>query len=69
MDSLEEKVSVFFHEDSADEESGRSMEEEDDYESDNNLHDPMETALYWESQDALLQVFNFNYNNLNQNLQ
>ncbi|KAI9377534.1 hypothetical protein POPTR_019G074400v4 [Populus trichocarpa] len=55
MDSLEEKVSVFFHEDSADESSGRSMEEEDDYESDNNLHDPMETALYWESQDALLQ--------------
>jgi hypothetical protein len=69
MDSLEEKVSVFFHEDSADEESGRSMEEEDDYESDNNLHDPMERALYWESQDALLQVFNFNYNNLKQNLQ
>ena len=69
MDSLEEKVSVFFHEDSADESSGHSKEEEDDYESDNNLHDPMERALYWESQDALLQVFNFNYNNLNQNLQ
>lgn len=69
MDSLEEKVSVFFHEDFADESSGRSLEEEDDYVSDDNLHDPMERALYWESQDALLQVFNFNYNNLKQNLQ
>lgn len=55
MDSLEEKVSVFFHEDFADESSGRSLEEEDDYVSGDNLHDPMERALYWESQDALLQ--------------
>ncbi|KAG5233116.1 hypothetical protein OIU77_004559 [Salix suchowensis] len=55
MDSLEEKVSVFFHGDLADQESDRSLEEEDDCESDNNLHDPMERALFWESQEALLQ--------------
>jgi hypothetical protein len=24
----------------------------------------MERAIFWESQEALLQVFNFNYNNL-----
>jgi len=63
MDSLEENVSVFFPEDFADE-SDRSFEDEDDYESDHGFHDPMERAIFWESQEALLQVFNFNYNNL-----
>ncbi|CAK7327874.1 unnamed protein product, partial [Dovyalis caffra] len=55
MDSLEEKVSVFFHEDFVDDQSDCSLKEEDDYESDNNLHDPVERAFFWESQEALLQ--------------
>ncbi|XP_011009530.1 PREDICTED: uncharacterized protein LOC105114631 [Populus euphratica] len=54
LDSLEENVSVFFPEDFADE-SGRSFEDEDDYESDHGFHDPMERAIFWESQEALLQ--------------
>ena len=66
MDSLEEKVSVFFHGDLADQESDRSLEEEDDYESDNNLLDPMERARFWESQEALLQVCDFHHNNLHE---
>ncbi|KAJ6744711.1 hypothetical protein OIU79_030935 [Salix purpurea] len=56
MDSLEEKVSVFVHGDLSDE-SDLCLEEEDDDDGgpDNNSHDPMERALYWESQEALLQ--------------
>ncbi|KAJ6291651.1 hypothetical protein OIU76_023686 [Salix suchowensis] len=69
MDSLEEKVSVFFHGDLSDESDLCLEEEDDDDGPDNSLHDPMERALYWESQEALLQVFSFYYNNLTQNLQ
>uniref|UniRef100_A0A6M2FCW6 Uncharacterized protein n=1 Tax=Populus davidiana TaxID=266767 RepID=A0A6M2FCW6_9ROSI len=54
LDSLEENVSVFFPEDFA-EESDRSFEDEDDYEPDHGFHDPMERAIFWESQEALLQ--------------
>ncbi|KAJ6884550.1 hypothetical protein NC652_031528 [Populus alba x Populus x berolinensis] len=55
LDSLEENVSVFFPEDFA-EESDRSFEDEDDYEPDDGFHDPMERAIFWESQEALLQT-------------
>ncbi|KAJ6696912.1 hypothetical protein OIU85_003287 [Salix viminalis] len=56
MDSLEEKVSVFFHGDLSDESDLCLEEEDDDDGPDNSLHDPMERALYWESQEALLQL-------------
>jgi len=59
--SLEEKVSVFFGEDMPGEggsDDGSSLEAKpDEYESDTNASpDPLERTLYWESQQALLQV-------------
>lgn len=60
MDGLEEKVSVFFGEDCN--VSNRALEDQDDgYESDrNNSHDPVKRNLFWESQEALVQVHIFN---------
>lgn len=55
--SLEKEVSAFLGEDIG--ESRRSLEgETEEYESDygSDSHDPVERTLYWESQEALLQV-------------
>lgn len=61
MDSLEEKVSVFFGEDF--DQSERSFEghEEDGEEYDSDLHEPVERTLFWESQEALIQEIVENY--------
>jgi hypothetical protein len=64
--SLEEKVSVFFGEDMPGEggsDDGSSLEAKpDEYESDTNASpDPLERTLYWESQQALLQVYLYIY--------
>ena len=60
MDSLEERVSVFFDEFYSDELSDdRCLEYDDD---DDESHDPEERTLFWESQYSILQVFLTFYN-------
>ena len=55
MDSLEERVSVFFYEHS-DNEFNRCVEYDDQSDDDDDSVDSQERALYWESQHSLLQV-------------
>ena len=67
MDSLEEKVSVFLDEESdkasfaCDNDDDDDWDEFDESGNNSNFHNSMERTLFWESQEALLQVLSISF--------